>query len=133
MPAQSIDELPVQAEMKGYTARGLHGWGDMSVAFETVSGDAVGMDAAPLFEGLPDGRCQANHYGYLLEGRVEYRFADHTETVEAGQVYHIAPGHIPHMLEAARGIEFTRTDELMTTVEVTQRNAERLFGGGSDG
>ncbi len=133
MPAQSIDELPVQADMAGYTARGTHGWGDMSVSYETVSGDAVGMDVAPIFEGLPDGRCQASHYGYQIEGRTEYRFADHVETVEAGQVYYIAPGHIPHSPEPGRAIDFTRTEELMKTVEVAQRNAQRLFGGGGGG
>jgi hypothetical protein len=81
----------MRVEMPGYQARGNHDWGEMSAICETVSGPAVGMDIAPLFAGLPEDRCQASHYGYLLEGRVEYRFADHTETVEAGQVYYIPP------------------------------------------
>lgn len=133
MPAEFIDRLPVQAEFPGYQARGTSDWDEMSVVCETISGPGVGMDVAPLFDGLPDGRCQARHYGYLLEGRVEYRFADRTETVEAGQVYYIAPGHIPHTLEGGRSVELTRTEELMKTVEVARRNAERLTGGGAPG
>ena len=44
-------------------ARRLH------VGFETYTADA---DLAPLFEGLPDDRCQCPHWGYVLRGKLVY-------------------------------------------------------------
>lgn len=41
--------------------------------FETYTADA---DLAPLMKGLPDDRCQCPHMGYVLRGRVTFRFAD---------------------------------------------------------
>src|SRR5712691_937715 len=46
------------------------------------------MDPAPLFRGLPDDRCQCPHWGYVLKGKITFRFADGEETYEAGDAYY---------------------------------------------
>src|SRR6266496_4322837 len=51
------------------------------VGFETFREDA---DAAPLFKGLPDDRCQSPHWGYVIKGRITFRFADRDEIYETG-------------------------------------------------
>src|SRR3989442_15980274 len=53
------------------------------------------MDQTPLLKGAPDDRCQCPHWGYVLEGRLTYRFADHEETIQAGAAFYLPPGHIP--------------------------------------
>jgi hypothetical protein len=42
-------------------------WGGMIVSYEIFP---RGVDATPLFKGLPDGMCQSPHWGYILKGRV---------------------------------------------------------------
>src|SRR5438045_3246835 len=53
------------------------------------------LDATPLMDGLPDGMCQCPHWGYVLAGKVTFRFADGDETYEAGDAFYTPPGHIP--------------------------------------
>src|SRR5437016_14430104 len=67
---------------------------------ESLSGDLDGgytvnflrfepdMDQTPLLKGLPEDRCQCPHWGYVLDGRVTYRFADHEETFETGDAFY---------------------------------------------
>ena len=43
---------------------------DYTIAFEEYSADA---DLAPLFVGLPDDRCQAPHWGYVIRGKLAYK------------------------------------------------------------
>ena len=53
------------------------------------------VDGTPLLVGLPDDRCQCPHWGYVLKGRLTYRFADHDEVFEAGDAFYLPPGHVP--------------------------------------
>src|SRR3954454_13627029 len=41
------------------------------------------VDASPLLKGLPDDSCPCPHWGYVIKGRLTYRFADHDETFTA--------------------------------------------------
>src|SRR5579862_10061408 len=52
------------------------------------------MDHTPLLKGAPDDRCQCPHWGYVLAGRLTDRFADHEETVHAGEAFYLPPGHL---------------------------------------
>ena len=55
--------------------------GDYTVGFEMFREDA---DAAPLFKGLPpDDRCQSPPWGYVVKGKVTFKFADHEEVYGA--------------------------------------------------
>jgi len=66
--------------------------GGYTVGFETFREDA---DATPLFKGLPDDRCQSPHWGYVVEGKLTFRYADRDEIYESGDAYYAPPGHIP--------------------------------------
>ena len=56
---------------------------------------AQDIDATPLLKGLPDDRCQCPHWGYVIKGRLTFRFADHEEVFEAGDAFYLPPGHVP--------------------------------------
>src|SRR3954464_6922843 len=53
------------------------------------------IDGTPLLKGLPDDRCSCPHWGYVVKGRLTFRFADHTEIFETGDAFYLPPGHIP--------------------------------------
>jgi hypothetical protein len=52
------------------------------------------IDATPLLRGLADDSCQCPHWGYVLKGKLTYRFADHVEVFEAGDAFYLPPGHV---------------------------------------
>jgi hypothetical protein len=95
-------------ELAGYT-----------VGFETFREDA---DATPLFKGLPDDRCQSPHWGYVVRGKVTFRYADRDEVYETGDAYYAPPGHIPVVAAGTEIIEFSVTEEYGRTMEVLERN-----------
>jgi hypothetical protein len=92
----------------------------MTVAFESAP---AGTDPGPMVKGLPDDRCQANHWGYLFKGHVIVDYGDRTEEIRGGQAYHVLPGHSLTFVEDSDALEFTRTDELERTFEAVRRNA----------
>ena len=95
---------------------------DYTIAFEEYSADA---DLAPLFVGLPDDRCQARHWGYVIRGRLAYRLADGTvEEIGAGEAYYVGPGHTPLLYAGTEVVEFSPTAELAETMAVVMRNVE---------
>jgi hypothetical protein len=53
------------------------------------------VDGTPLLKGLPGDSCDCPHWGYVLKGKLTYRFADHDEILEAGDAFYTPPGHIP--------------------------------------
>jgi hypothetical protein len=119
MPYASREQLDVGMQVEGYEARSAE-WGDVTVVFEST-GPA---DPASLFKGLPDDRCQAEHYGYVLEGELVVRYIDREETIPAGSAYYLPPGHLPLVRTAAQTVEFTKTLELQATTAVIMRNME---------
>jgi hypothetical protein len=98
-------------------------WGDMNVAWEAW---AAGMDATPMFKGLPDDRCQCPHWGYLIKGRVRIKYRDHEEVIDAGEVYYLPPGHTPVAEEDSEMVEFSPKSEYRKTMEVAIRNMKAL-------
>ena len=95
-------------ELDGYT-----------VEFTTFREDA---DGTPVFRGLPDDRCQRPHWGYVVRGRLTFRYADRDEVYEAGDAYYAPPGHIPVVTAGTEVIEFSPTEEYSRTLEVVGRN-----------
>src|SRR5438105_11007392 len=53
------------------------------------------IDGTPLLKGLPGDSCQCPHWGYVLKGKLTFRFPDHTEVFEAGDAFYLPPGHVP--------------------------------------
>src|SRR5437016_5677713 len=79
-------------------------WGDMNVARESFP---AGLASAPLFKGLPDDRCQCEHWGFIVSGRVRVLYKDHEETLSAGDLYYLSPGHTTVFEEPTEMIEFS--------------------------
>jgi hypothetical protein len=95
--------------------------GGMRIAFESMPAHFP-PDESP-FKGLPDDRCQCDHWGYLLSGafRVTYTDGDE-ETVTAGQAYHLRPGHFVQTLEPVELVELSPVDAHDRTMAVVARN-----------
>ena len=102
-----------------------------TIGFETYTDDA---DPAPLFQGLPDDRCQCPHWGVVLKGTLTYRHADGSEDViGAGEAYYVGPGHLPVMTAGTEIVEFSPTADLTQTIEVVMGNLAALTAAGGAG
>jgi hypothetical protein len=117
----SKQDLPVAFEGGGVVSR----LGE-NVALETFPG---GTDTAPIFQGLPDDRCQCPHWGYVLKGRMRIRYPDREEVIEAGDAYYIEPGHLPLFEEDTEIVEFSPKGEYQKTMEVAERNMTAMQEG----
>jgi len=121
MPKASKHTASESVEVEGYEGH-FEELGGYTVGFERYTADA---DLAPFFVGLPDDRCQCAHFGYVLEGKVKFTFADGSEEVyETGEAYHAPPGHTPTLYAGTQIVEFSPTEPLQQTMEVVTRNME---------
>jgi len=125
MPRASIAESPVAFDEDSIEIR-VAELADYTCTFEKHK---VDDDPAPLFAGLPDNRCQCTHLGYVVTGKLVFRYADHDETVEAGETYVATPGHLPLLFAGTELVEFSKTDELNETVAVITKNLEAMKAG----
>lgn len=121
MPSVSSQSASESIAMDGLEVRLENLEGGYTVCFESHTGD---LDMAPLFQGLPEDRCQFPRWGYVLSGRVEFRFADHVETYRAGEAYYVPPGHTPVHHAGSRLVEFSPTDLLGVAIGVVMSNLE---------
>jgi hypothetical protein len=97
--------------------------GGYTVSFLSFRQDA---DATPLLRGLPDDRCQCPHWGYVLKGRMTYRFADHDEVFEAGDAFYLPPGHVPIAEAGCEFVQFSPAEDLRTVTDTLTRNFEAM-------
>jgi mannose-6-phosphate isomerase-like protein (cupin superfamily) len=97
--------------------------GEMTVGYEVYNRE---LDAAPLFKGLPDNRCQAEHWGYVLKGTFKVDYGNHQETFNQGEVYYLGPGHTPHVFPGTELLEFSPKDEYDKTMEVAAKNLANM-------
>ena len=72
----------------------------------------VDIDGTPLLKGLPGDACPCPHWGYVLKGRLTYRFADHEEVFEAGDAFYLPPGHVPLADAGSELVQFSPSEEL---------------------
>lgn len=121
MPKASKQSASETETLEGYEGHFEHFAGGYTVGFETYTQDA---DLSPLFKGLPDDRCQAAHWGYVISGKVAYHFDDRDEVVEAGEAYYAPPGHTPEIFAGTEVVEFSPTKELQATMDVVTKNME---------
>jgi hypothetical protein len=119
MPSAAHDELPEVELVPGYSSR-CADWGGITVAFEKAH---AGQDVSGMLADLPDGRCQAPHWGYLFSGRIVVDYGERQETIVGGQAYYIAPGHALTFEEASDALEFTPTDALEQTLAAVRKRA----------
>jgi hypothetical protein len=106
----SLDGLEVHLE---------HLDGGYTVCFETHTADA---DLAPVFRGLPNDRCHFPRWGYVVAGRITFRFEDRDETYVAGDAYYVPPGHTPVHHQGTELVEFSPTAPLGEAIGVVMRN-----------
>lgn len=121
MPKSSKETASEHEVVEGYEGHFEHFAGGWTVAFETYTQDA---DLSPYFAGLPDDRCQCEHLGYVIKGRVAFRSAAGEEVFEAGDAYYVGPGHTPILSSGTEVVEFSPSEELGRTLEVVTRNME---------
>jgi hypothetical protein len=121
MPNVSRETASEKVTMEGLEVRLEHLDGGYSVCFESHSADA---DLAALFRGLPDDRAQLPRWGYVIEGKVGFRFADREEIFAAGDAYYVPPGHTPVHYAGAEIVEFSPTDLLGQTIPVVLGNLQ---------
>jgi hypothetical protein len=88
------------------------------------------IDATPLMKGLPDDRCQCPHWGYVITGKLTFRYADREEIFEAGDAFYTPPGHVPVKHEPGTEIVlFSPADELRKTEAVMMKNMQVMQAG----
>ncbi len=114
----SKQELPVTVQVGDTTIRAAD-WGELNVTYYAVP---AGGDWNPLFKGLPEDRCQCPHWGWLLKSRLRVTYADHEETVNAGEAFYVAPGHVPHFEEETEMVEFSPKAEFQIVTDAVMRN-----------
>lgn len=76
MPKASRATASESVEVEGYEGHFERFEGGYTVGFETYTQDA---DLSPFFTGLPDDRCQCPHWGYVIDGKVSFKFGDGRE------------------------------------------------------
>ena len=121
MPKASKESASEHETVEGYEGHFEHFDGGWTVGFETYTQDA---DLTPFFKGLPDDQCQCEHMGYVIKGKVAFHSEDGEEVFEAGDAYHVGPGHTPVLYAGTEVVEFSPTDELAQTMEVVTRNMQ---------
>jgi hypothetical protein len=121
----SMNELPVLVEAGPSQVRGAD-WGAMRVAVVSVP---AGADFGPLLKGLPDDRCQGEHWGYVIKGRLRITHADNREEVlGGGDFYHLPPGHTGVAEEATDFIEIGEPRAHQQFVEAAKKNIAAMVG-----
>ena len=87
------------------------------------------VDGTPLLKGLPDDRCTCPHWGYVLKGRLTYRFADHDEVFEAGDAFYPPAGHVPLAEAGSELVQFSPSQKLREVETVMLENVRAMQGG----
>ncbi|MGZ4287664.1 MAG: cupin domain-containing protein [Solirubrobacteraceae bacterium] len=95
--------------------------GEMRIAFESMPMQFP-PDESP-FRGLPDDRCQCDHWGYLFTGSFRVTYLDGSEeVVTAGDAYHLRPGHFVQTFEPVELVEFSPAEEHGRTMATIAKN-----------
>jgi hypothetical protein len=124
MGKASKSKASEHVEMEGFEGHYAE-LGGYTVGWESYSQDA---DLTSLFVGLPNDRCQCEHWGYVFEGKVVFHTAGGDEEFVGGEAYFVGPGHTPAIFAGTSLVEFSPTDRLNQTMEVVTRNMEAAEG-----
>jgi hypothetical protein len=84
------------------------------------------IDGTPMLKGLPDDRCQCPHWGYVVKGRLTFRFADRDEVFAAGDAFYLPPGHIPLAEAGSEYVQFSPTEDLNATEAAMMKNMQEM-------
>lgn len=120
------EQIPVVLEGPGMSVRAEEDWGGMAAGFFELP---AGTDLGPMLEGLPGDACICSHWGYVLKGRITVVNGDDSEEVlEAGQLFHILPGHSAIVQEDVEFVEFTPTPQFKQVIGHVQKKAAAATG-----
>jgi len=86
----------------------------------------VDIDSTPLLRGLPHDQCTCPHWGYVLKGRLTYRFGDRDEVFEAGDAFYVPAGHTSEVTAGTEYLQFSPSEELRVVSEKMMENAREL-------
>lgn len=110
----TCQEMPDRLNSNGVRIQGAD-WGELNVAHIQFP---KGADATPLLEGLPQNLCQCPHWGLVLKGSINVRYADgRQERVSAGEVYHWPAGHTVWVDEDYSAVEFSPKAEMREVID----------------
>src|SRR4051794_16715256 len=85
------------------------------------------VDMTVMLKGLPDDCCHCPHFGTIVKGSMAVRYLDgHEDKVEAGDAFHMTPGHVPTYEVGTEIVQFSPTEELKATDEAIKRNLAAL-------
>jgi mannose-6-phosphate isomerase-like protein (cupin superfamily) len=87
---------------------------EYTVSFVTIKET---HDLAPALAALPGGRCSCPHWGYVISGRIVVTYADHDETIGAGEAFYMPPGHTPMSDAGTEFVMFSPVEDLRATNE----------------
>ena len=109
-----MQELPLEMKVDAIETRGVD-WGGQLVRHIDLP---AGTDFTPLFQGLPGNLCQCPHWGVILEGSINVRYADGTEeTNTAGDAYYWPGGHTGWTDEGVVFYEVSPVEEITPVLQ----------------
>ena len=85
-------------------------------------------DGTPLLKGLPGDHCNCPHWGYVLKGKMTYRFDDRDEVFVAGDAFYLQPGHIPVAEAGTEILQFSPSLELEAVSSAMIANMRAMQG-----
>jgi hypothetical protein len=95
--------------------------GEIRIAFESMPA-GFPPDESP-FKGLPNDRCQCDHWGYVFKGSFRVTYLDGPEEIiRAGEAYHLRPGHFVQTIEAVELLELSPVAEHDRTMATIAKN-----------
>ncbi len=104
------------ADLEGYTA--------------SIVKLASDSDLTEVLRGLPNDQCPSPHWGYVIAGSMWFRSSEDSarEVFEAGDAFHVPPGHTAGASAGAEFVIFSPT-AIMSEVEAhLASRAQELFG-----
>ena len=121
MGTTSTQKAPQHEEGEGFEGH-YDQVGPYTIGFEAYSVDA---DISDMFKGLPDDACQAEHWGYVIKGKLIFKYSDGTvDEILGGEAYFAPPGHTPILTADTEVVEFSPTEKFNETLEVVMKNME---------
>jgi hypothetical protein len=117
----TVKEMDKAMESEDYSIREAC-WGTMHIEHGTFKRT---VDVAPLLKGLPGGRCQSDHWGYILKGSIKVKYPDREEVIRAGDTYHIEPNHTGTINAGTEYVEFSPEDRYHETMAAIKGNLEK--------
>ena len=98
--------------------------GGYKVSYVTVHEDT---DLTPLLQGLPDDRCPCPHWGYVVEGRLWWRFGETEESHGRGDAFFVPGGHTSGADAGTTFVIFSPTEEIARVESHMMQRAAALF------